>query len=104
MPSLAQARRGLALGAIAGLGIYRPAADAPGARRVTGPEMTGVAYRVKADQGLSTPSLAAGAARAALRAAGGNPSEIEMVIGGTRPPDLRRPTTPGLGRTALKRP
>ena len=29
MPSLAKAGRGLALGAIAGLGIYRPPADAP---------------------------------------------------------------------------
>ena len=104
MPSLAQARRGLALGAIAGLGIYRPAADAPGARRVTGPEMTGVAYRVRADQGLSTPSLAAGAARAALRAADVNPSEIEMIIVGTSTPDVLWPTTACLVQTELKLP
>ncbi len=104
MPSLAQAHRGLALGAIAGLGIYRPPADAPGARRVTGPEMTGVAYRVKADQGLSTPSLAAGAARVALRAAGVNPSEIEMIIVGTSTPDVLWPTTACLVQTELNLP
>jgi 3-oxoacyl-[acyl-carrier-protein] synthase-3 len=104
MPSLAQAGRGLALGAIAGLGIYRPPADTPVARRVTGPEMTGVAYRVKADQGLSTPSLAAGAARAALRAAGVNSSEIEMIIVGTSTPDVLWPTTACLVQTELKLP
>jgi len=104
MPSLAQAHRGLALGAIAGLGIYRPPADAPGARRVTGPEMTGVAYRVKADQGLSTPSLAAGAARVALRAAGVNSSEIEMIIVGTSTPDVLWPTTACLVQTELNLP
>jgi len=104
MPSLAQVHRGLALGAIAGLGIYRPPADAPVARRVTGPEMTGVAYRVKADQGLSTPSLAAGAARVALRAAGVNSSEIEMIIVGTSTPDVLWPTTACLVQTELNLP
>src|SRR6202140_2309838 len=104
MPSLAQARRGLALGAIAGLGIYRPPADAPLARRVTGTELTGVSYRVKADQGLSTPSLAAGAARAALGAAGVNSSDIEMIIVGTSTPDVLWPTTACLVQTELKLP
>src|SRR5205809_833315 len=66
MPSLAQARRGLALGAIAGLGVYRPPADAQPARRITGADLTGVSYRVQSDQGVSTPALAAGAARAVL--------------------------------------
>ena len=42
MPSLAKAGRGLALAAIAGLGVYRPPADAPSARRVTGSDLTGV--------------------------------------------------------------
>jgi 3-oxoacyl-[acyl-carrier-protein] synthase-3 len=104
MPSLAQARRGLALGAIAGLGIYRPPADASGARRVTGAELTGVSYRVHADQGVSTPSLAAGAARAALRASGVNSSDIEMVIVGTSTPDVLWPSTACLVQTELKLP
>ena len=104
MPTLAQARRGLALGAIAGLGIYRPPADAPLARRVTGTELTGVSYRVQADQGLSTPSLAAGAARAALRAAGVNSSDIEMIIVATTTPDVLWPTTACLVQTELKLP
>jgi 3-oxoacyl-[acyl-carrier-protein] synthase-3 len=104
MPSLAQARRGLALGAIAGLGIYRPPADAPQARRVTGADLTGVSYRVQADQGVSTPSLAAGAARAALRASGVNSSDIEMIIVGTASPDVLWPTTACLVQTELKLP
>ena len=53
MPSVAQAGRGLALGAIAGLGIYRPPADAPLARRLTGSDLTGVSYRVQAEQGIN---------------------------------------------------
>jgi 3-oxoacyl-[acyl-carrier-protein] synthase-3 len=104
MPSLAQARRGLALGAIAGLGIYRPPADSPSARRVTGAELTGVSYRVQAEQGLTTPSLAAGAARAALRAAGVNSSDLEMIIVGTTTPDVLWPTTACLVQTELKLP
>jgi 3-oxoacyl-[acyl-carrier-protein] synthase-3 len=104
IPSLAQAGRGLALGAIAGLGIYRPPADAPLARRVTGSDLTGVSYRVKADQGLSTPSLAAGAARAAFRAARVNSSDIEMIIVGTSTPDVLWPTTACLVQTELKLP
>ena len=104
MPSLARAGRGLALGAIAGLGIYRPPADAPGARRVTGTDLTGVSYRVQADQGVSTPSLAAGAARAALRASGVNSSDIEMIIVGTTTPDVLWPSTACLVQTELKLP
>jgi 3-oxoacyl-[acyl-carrier-protein] synthase-3 len=104
MPSVTEARRGLALGAIAGLGIYRPPANAPLARRVTGAELTGVSYRVHADQGLSTPSLAAGAARAALRAAGVNASDLEMIIVGTTTPDVLWPTTACLVQTELKLP
>jgi len=104
MPSLAQAGRGLALGAIAGLGIYRPPANAPLARRVTGSDLTGVSYRVHADQGVNTASLAAGAARAALGAAGVNPADIEMVIVGTTTPDVLWPTTACLVQTELKLP
>ena len=104
MPSLAQAGRGLALGAIAGLGIYRPPADAPLARRLTGSDLTGVSYRVQADQGVNTASLAAGAARAALQSAGVNPAEIEMIIVGTSTPDVLWPTTACLVQTELKLP
>jgi 3-oxoacyl-[acyl-carrier-protein] synthase-3 len=104
MPSLAQTGRGLALGAIAGLGIYRPPADAPLARRLTGSDLTGVSYRVQADQGVNTASLAAGAARAALQAAEANPSEIEMIIVGTSTPDVLWPTTACLVQTELKLP
>jgi 3-oxoacyl-[acyl-carrier-protein] synthase-3 len=104
MPSLAQARRGLALGAIAGLGIYRPPASTPPARRLTGSDLKGVSNRVQADQGLTTPSLAAGAARAALRAAGVNASDLEMIIVGTTSPDVLWPTTACLVQTELKLP
>src|SRR5207253_2977340 len=104
MPSLAQARRGLALGAIAGLGVYRPPADVQPARRVTGADLTGVSYRVQPDQGVSTPALAAGAARAALGVADVLPSDIEMIIVGTTTPDVLWPTTACLVQTELKLP
>src|SRR6266446_7450456 len=104
MPSLAQAGRGLALAAIAGLGIYRPPAAAPSARRVTGSDLTGVSYRVQADQGVNTASLAAGAARAALQAGGVNPADIEMIIVGTTTPDVLWPTTACLVQSELKLP
>jgi 3-oxoacyl-[acyl-carrier-protein] synthase-3 len=104
MPSLAKAGRGLALGAIAGLGIYRPPADAPLARRVTGADLKGVSYRVQADQGINTASLAAGAARAALGAAGVSPADIELIIVGTTTPDVLWPTTACLVQTELKLP
>jgi 3-oxoacyl-[acyl-carrier-protein] synthase-3 len=104
MPSLAQARRGLALGAIAGLGIYRPPANAPGTPRLSGADLTGVTYRVQAGQGVSTPSLAAGAARAALRSSGVNSTDIEMIIVGTATPDVLWPSTACLVQTELKLP
>jgi 3-oxoacyl-[acyl-carrier-protein] synthase III len=104
MPSVAQAGRGLALAAIAGLGIYRPPADAPSARRITGSDLTGVSYRVQAEQGVNTASLAAGAARAALQAGGVNPADIEMIIVGTTTPDVLWPTTACLVQNELKLP
>ena len=102
--SPAQARPGLALGSIAGLGINRPLAGAPLAPRVTGSDVTGVAYRVQVESGVTTASLAAGAARAALRAAGANPSEVEMVIVGTTTPDVMWPSTACLVQTELQLP
>ena len=104
MPSIAQAGRGLALGAIAGLGIYRPPADALLARRLTGGDLTGVSYRVQAEQGINTASLAAGAARAALQAGGVNPADIGMIVVGTTTPDVLWPSTACLVQTELTLP
>src|SRR5260370_16669096 len=104
MPSLAEARRGWALGATAGLGISRPPADAPLTRRVTGSDLTGVSYRVQAGQGINTASLAAGAARAAIQAGGVNAADIGMIIVGTTTPDVLWPTTACLVQTELKLP
>lgn len=91
----------MALGTIAGIGIYRPPADAPRARRLTGSDVTGVAYRVRAESGVTTASLAAGAARAALQAAGSAPSDLEMIVVGTTTPDVLWPSTACLVQTEL---
>ena len=104
MPSPAQTRRGLALGTIAGIGIYRPPADAPLARRVSGADVAGVVYRVQAEHGVTTASLAAGAARAALQAAGADPADLEMIVVGTTTPDVLWPSTACLVQTELKLP
>src|SRR5438270_8428043 len=104
MPSVIQARRAVALSAIAGLGVYRPPASTPSAKRLTGSDVTGVSYRVRAEHGLTTASLAAGAARAALRAAGIDASDLQMVIVGTTTPDVLWPTTACLVQTDLQLP
>jgi 3-oxoacyl-[acyl-carrier-protein] synthase III len=104
MPSLASARPGIALGAIAGLGVYRPAASVRLTPRVTGADVTGVAYRVQAEHGITTASLAACAARAALRAGGLDGSELEMIVVGTTTPDVLWPTTACLVQTELQLP
>ena len=104
MPSVIQARRAVALSAIAGLGVYRPPASTPSAKRLTGSDITGVAYRVQAEHGITTASLAAGAARAALRAAGVDASDLQMVIVGTTSPDVLWPSTACLVQTDLKLP
>ena len=104
MPSVAQTRRALALSAIAGLGVYRPPASVPSARRLTGSEVTGVSYRVQAEHGVTTASLAAGAARAALRAGGIDASDLQMVIVGTTTPDVLWPSTACLVQTELQLP
>src|SRR2546430_16715762 len=88
MPSVIQARRAVALSAIAGLGVNRPPASAPSAKRLTGSDVTGVAYRVRAENGLTTASLAAGAARSALPAAGGDVSGLPIGIAGTPHPGV----------------
>src|SRR5947208_11577998 len=104
MPSVVQARRALALSAIAGLGVYRPPASVPSAKRHTGAEVSGVSYRVQAEHGLTTASLAAGAARAALRAADINTSDLQMIIVGTTTPDVLWPATACLVQTELQLP
>ncbi len=104
MPSAIQARRAVALSAIAGLGVYRPPASTPSAKRLTGSDVTGVSYRVRAEHGLTTASLAAGAARAALRAAGIDASDLQMVIVGTTTPDVLWPSTACLVQTDLQLP
>src|SRR5438445_6532592 len=104
MPSVVQSRRAVALSAIAGLGVYRPPASVPSAKRLTGSDVTGVSYRVQAEHGLTTASLAAGAARAALRAAGIDASDLQMIIVATTTPDVLWPTTACLVQTELQLP
>lgn len=89
---------------MAGIGINRPAADTPLSRRIAGSEVTGVSFRVHADAGVTTASLAAGAARAALRAAGAQPDDVDMVLVGTSSPDVVWPSTACLVQTELKIP
>jgi len=83
------------------LGIYRPPRTAPGIPAVHGAGCTGVAYRVAAAQGISTPVLAAGAARAALAAAGLSPQAIGMVAVATTSPDVLWPSTACLVQNEL---
>src|SRR5438477_12825361 len=104
MPSVIQARRAVALSAIAGVGVYRPPASTPSAKRLTGSDVTGVSYRVQAEHGLTTASLAAGAARAALRAAGIDASDLQTIIVATTTPDVLWPTTAFLVQTELQLP
>jgi 3-oxoacyl-[acyl-carrier-protein] synthase-3 len=104
MPSIAHARPQTALGSIAGIGINRPSSSAALARRVTGSDVGGVSYRVQAEHGITTASLAAGAARAALDAARTSQSEVGMVIVGTASPDVLWPSTACLVQTELKLP
>ena len=104
MPSVAHARPQTALGSIAGIGINRPSSSVALAPRVTGSDVSGVSYRVHADQGITTASLAAGAARAALDAAQTNTSDIGMIVVGTSSPDVLWPSTACLVQTELKLP
>src|SRR5438270_6284713 len=104
MPSLAHARQAVALGSIAGIGVNRPGADVPLARRVSGTDLTGVSYRVQAQHGVTTASLAAGDARAALRAADADPAAVGMIVVGTSSPDVLWPSTACLVQSELKLP
>ena len=80
-------------GGVAGVGVYRPPAAVADSPRLTGADCLGVSYRVKAESGLNTASLAAGAARAALKAARTNLADIELIVAGTTTPDVLWPST-----------
>lgn len=87
--------------AVAGVGIYTPSASEASAPLIEGAACTGVSHRVQAAQGLTTPSLAAGAARAALAAANVSPDAIELIMVGTTSPDVLWPSTACLVQTEL---
>ena len=61
----------------------------------------GVSYRVQGVHGVSTPALAAGAARAALAAARLEPASVGLVVVGTTSPDVLWPSTACLVQTEL---
>ena len=92
------------LAGIAGIGIYRPPAAVADSERLTGSDCLGVSYRVQAKSGLNTASLAAGAARAAIKASGIDPATVEMIIAGTTTPDVLWPTTACLVQAELELP
>src|SRR2546428_661308 len=109
MPSVVQARRAVALSAIAGLGVYRPPASAPSAKRLTGSNVTGGSYRVRAEHGRTTASLAASAA--VLTQAGGEGGVLATMTGGSARSDangdladrtLLRGLTDGVGECLRK--
>ena len=94
----------MALAALAGIGVNRPPSDAPLAPRLSGAQVTGVSYRVQAEAGVTTASLAAGAARAALRAANADAASVDLILVGTSSPDVLWPSTACLVQTELKLP
>jgi 3-oxoacyl-[acyl-carrier-protein] synthase-3 len=96
-----QAGRKTAGSVVAGIGVYLPPRTAQLAPRVSGADCAGVSDRVKGEQGITTASLAAGASRAALKAAGGDPRGIELIVVGTTSPDVPWPTTACLVQTEL---
>lgn len=109
MSSVLPAQAGTATGrvihsSIAGIGVYVPPAGVPSAPKLSGTALTGVSDRVQPKQGESTPSLAAEAARRALRAAGTTPDEIDLVVVGTTSPDVLWPSTACLVQTELSLP
>ncbi len=91
--SLATPKTKTAGTAVAGVGVYLPPRTAALAPHLNGADCPGVSNRVQASQGVSTPSLAAGAARAALRASAVPGKEIEMIVVATTSPDVLWPTT-----------
>jgi len=86
---------------IAGVGVYVPPATVPTAPQLAGSAVFGVSDRVQPKQGESTPSLAAEAARRAIRAAGVRGDEIDLIVVGTTSPDVLWPSTACLVQTEL---
>lgn len=86
---------------IAGIGVYLPPATVPTAPQLSGTAVVGVSDRVQPKQGESTPSLAAEAARRALRAAGIQADQIDLVVVGTTSPDVLWPSTACLVQNEL---
>jgi 3-oxoacyl-[acyl-carrier-protein] synthase-3 len=86
---------------IAGIGVYLPPGSMPNAPQLTGAAIHGVADRVQLQHGVSTPSLAAEAARRAIRSAGGGGEAIDLIVVGTTSPDVLWPSTASLVQTEL---
>ncbi len=102
LPARAGARAGtVTLSAIAGIGVYVPPAAVASAPQLTGTAVLGVSDRVQGRQGESTPSLAAEAARRAMRSAGARSDEIDLVVVSTTSPDVLWPSTACLVQTEL---
>jgi len=95
-PSLKQGRT-----SIAGIGIEIANPNSPRAPKVAGAECLGVADRVKGEQGLTTASIAAAAARSAIKDAGLSSKGIEQIVVGTTSPDVLWPSTACLVQTEL---
>ena len=102
LPARAGARAGtVTLSAIAGIGVYVPPAAVASAPQLSGTAVLGVSDRVQGRQGESTPSLAAEAARRAMRSAGVRSNEIDLVVVSTTSPDVLWPSTACLVQTEL---
>jgi 3-oxoacyl-[acyl-carrier-protein] synthase III len=86
---------------IAGIGVYLPAGSLPSAPQLSGANILGVSDRVQLQHGVSTPSLAAEAARQAIRSAGGGGDTIDLIVVGTTSPDVLWPSTACLVQTEL---
>jgi 3-oxoacyl-[acyl-carrier-protein] synthase III len=86
--------------AIAGLGVHQPQLqESDGGFKTVEP--AGVSDRVKGGHGVTTPWLAQGAARAALRSCGIPAGEVQLVLVGTTSPDVLWPSTACLVQTEL---
>lgn len=102
LPAEAGARAGrVTHSTVAGVGIYIPPASVPSAPQAVGSAVRGVSDRVQPRLGVSAPSLAAEAARRAIRSAGGRSEEIDLIVVGTTSPDVLWPSTACLVQTEL---
>ena len=103
LPAVEKQEPGLKQGrtSIAGIGVEIAAANSPRAPKVRGADCLGVADRVKGELGLTTASIAAAAARAAINDAGLTARSIEQIVVGTSSPDVLWPSTACLVQTEL---